>query len=102
MKKYILLVIFAQYFLIHPAFAQPANDNCSGAIALGTLPAPNPCTGASPGVGATSTFNLTTAGATAENPYIYQTGCNPSGSMSVPALDVWYTFTATAYNVTVN
>src|SRR5574343_158994 len=75
------------------AFAQPANDNCSGAISLGTLPTPGACTAGLQNGAATTLTNQTTAAATASSPYVYQTACT-SGTMTPFALDTWYSFTA--------
>lgn len=83
------------------ARAQPANDDCITAQNIGTLPVPTACPA---GVGQPVVINGSNIGATAANPYTYLTDCNPSGggtSMSVPAHDVWYQFTATGYQLTV-
>lgn len=82
-------------------WAQPANDECEGAIDLGILPVPAACPN---GVGGTITINSSNDNSTPGNPYIYQTACNPSvgnGEMVPQANDVWYSFTATGYNVTI-
>jgi len=73
--------------------APPANDACSGAQNLGTLPVPQPCPS---GVAAWATFNTTNLCATAEVPYTSVIGCQPAGNMANPAADVWYQFTITA------
>ncbi len=75
------------------AGAPPANDACSGAQNLGTLPVPAPCPS---GVAAWATFNTTNLCATAEVPYVSVIGCQPGGNMANPAADVWYQFTITA------
>ena len=81
------------------SFAQVTNDDCNGAIDLGTLTAPAPCPDTT---GTTQTFNLDNTGATAEIPYTYLIGCQPSGDMAAPAADVWYTFTASTNIIDVN
>ena len=93
--KNLLLFIFC--IALSPlAFSQPANDNCFSATNLGTLPAPGAC-GVGIKNGATVNSAGTIVGATPENPYGYLTGCSgSSATMSVPANDVWYTFTAPA------
>ena len=83
------------------AWAQPANDDCITAQNIGALPVPTACPA---GVGQPIQVNGSNIGATAANPYTYLTDCNPSdggASMSVPANDVWYQFTATGYQLTV-
>ncbi|MGZ3901538.1 MAG: hypothetical protein ACXVDC_14520, partial [Bacteroidia bacterium] len=96
MKKLIFSIVFVLSFTA--VFAQPANDNCTTAQAIGSLPTPAACPS---GVGSnvTVTGNLTTA--TAANPYTYQgTGCTgTSTTMASPAHDVWYTFVATGYQL---
>lgn len=85
------------------AFAQPANDNCSGAISLGTLPTPGACVSGLQNGTATTLNSQTTVGATAASPYVYQTQCQGGGNMQTFALDTWYSFTATGTtaNVTI-
>ena len=85
--------VIAVLLLSSIAFAQPANDNCSGAISLGTLPTPGACTAGLQNGTATTLTNQTTAAATASSPYVYQTACT-SGTMTPFALDTWYSFTA--------
>mgnify|MGYP001573856366 FL=1 len=106
MKLKISILSWIYFFLFSLSlFAQPANDNCSGAQNLGTLPTPGACAG---GVqnGTTINFNnLTTVGATSNNPYTYQTNCSGSSSiMAAPALDVWYSFvsTGTVFNLSIS
>jgi hypothetical protein len=53
--------------------AQPANDDCSGAISLGTLGAPGGC-GTGIKNGAVHTIATTNINATPENPYQSQNG----------------------------
>ena len=91
------LWIFTPVFLL----AQPANDECSGAISLGTLPTPGACISGLQNGAATTLNNQSTVGATAANPYIYQTGCT-GGAMSTFALDTWYSFTASGTIANVN
>ncbi|MGZ3904018.1 MAG: hypothetical protein ACXVC6_10000, partial [Bacteroidia bacterium] len=76
------------------AFSQPVNDNCSGAISLGTLGNPAACGG---GImsGTITSVSGDLTGATPENPYLYQFGC-VGGGMASPANDVWYSFVVPA------
>lgn len=67
-------------------FAQ--GDDCASATDIGSTPTPGAC-----GTGNTLTYNGTTAGATAENPYSSLT------CMDAPAADVWVSFTATGNEV---
>ena len=83
------------------SFAQPSNDPCSGATSLGTLPTPGACIGGLQNGAPTTLTNQTTVGATAESPYIYQTGCS-GGNMTVFALDTWYSFVASGTTVNIN
>ncbi len=85
-------------FISSILLAQPANDNCSTAQAIGSLPTPAACPS---GVGASTNVAGTLNGATAANPYTYQgTGCTGSSTtMAAPAIDVWYTFVATGYQL---
>jgi gliding motility-associated-like protein len=79
------------------AFSQaPVNDDCSGAINLGTLGAPGGC-GSGIKNGTTATLAATNVNATPENPYTSQAGCS-----GTPANNVWYTFTAPANGFGVN
>ncbi len=82
-------------------FAQPANDNCSGATSLGTLPTPGACIAGLQNGTATTLNAQTTVGATAENPYVYQTGCT-GGAMTTFALSTWYSFVASGTIANVN
>ena len=96
MRKVILTIALA--FLTALAIAQPANDNCTTAQNLGTLATPPGCVGTAAVIGAATTVNGTLVGATEANPYIYQSSCvGGTGTMAIPANDVWYTFTASAY-----
>lgn len=70
----------------------PVNDNCSGAINLGSLPTPAACPN---GVGTAITTQGTTNCATAPANFAYQTGCQPAGNQPWPAADVWYQVTVT-------
>lgn len=75
----------------------PANDACANAQNLGTLPMPVNCDPFDPnsGMGTPVTISGSNNCATAENPYIFQTNCNP-GTMANPAASVWYTFNVVA------
>ncbi len=90
--------LFFLFFCSALALAQPANDNCATAQAIGSLPVPSACPA---GIGANVVVPGTLNGATAANPYTYQgVGCTGSStSMASPANDVWYTFTATGYQL---
>lgn len=88
-------------FLPIALFAQPANDECAGAISLGTLPTPGACVSGLQNGAATTLNSQTTVAATAANPYIYQTACT-GGSMTTFALDTWYSFTASGTIANVN
>lgn len=95
MKKFLAL---ASLFVSSLVFAQPANDNCTTAQAIGALPTPAGCPS---GAGSNTSVSGTLNGATAANPYTYQgTGCTGSSTtMASPANDVWYTFVATGYQL---
>lgn len=101
MKKIVYNLFIILMFSTN-VFAQPANDNCSGAqnIVVGAVPA---C-----GSGVQTSANTVVAGsittATPGNPYIYQNGCLGSSTVQAnPANDVWYSFVATGphANITV-
>ncbi|MFL5765726.1 MAG: PKD domain-containing protein [Bacteroidia bacterium] len=98
MKKIIVFLFAITCFLSKNAFAQPANDNCATAQNLGTLPSPAACSGTAQQNGAPVNVAGTLVGATPGSPYIYQPGCT-GGSMAVPANDVWYSFTASSYQM---
>ncbi len=93
--------------LTFTTFAQaPSNDDCTGAIDLGTLPTPNGCDGpGGDGVGATATYTgLTNVNATAPNPYTYVPDCQGTNGndQANPANDVWYAVTATGNAITID
>ncbi|WP_035119035.1 PKD-like domain-containing protein, partial [Flavobacterium cauense] len=98
MKNFITKIVLSVIFITvfgSLSWAQPANNNCSTATSFGSLPTPGAC---SSGLqdGATVTLsNQTTVGATGASPYVYLTGCTGGGPMQAPALDTWYSFTAT-------
>ena len=102
MKK-IKLLIFC-FLLPSILLSQVANDDCFGAVDLGTLNTPSGCNGPNgTGLGTPLTFNLNNIGAVAENPYTTLVNCQGTGvDMSSPAADVWYSFTATGNNLDVN
>ncbi|MCX6294728.1 MAG: hypothetical protein NTX97_01465, partial [Bacteroidetes bacterium] len=104
MKKIILSLFILVNLISKQAFAQPANDNCTTAQAIGPLPAAPACVGTALSVGATVNIAGTLVGATPASPYVYQPGCSGAGgpSMGVPANDVWYTFVATGYQLIIN
>jgi gliding motility-associated-like protein len=96
MKLKLLFFLICGLFVIK-GIAQPVNDDCSGAINLGTLPTPGACAGGIEN-GAATTVNGNLAGATPANPYLYSTGCAGAvTSTSSPANDVWYFFTASGH-----
>lgn len=93
MVKQILYTFYIFLFAgIAAAYAQPANDDCSTAQNLGSLPNPAACPS---GAASSITITGTNVGATSPNPYPNMLGCQPAGNMAAPALDVWYSFTAT-------
>ncbi|MFN5030779.1 MAG: gliding motility-associated C-terminal domain-containing protein [Flavobacteriia bacterium] len=89
------------FLLSFSSFAQPANDECSGATNLGTLPTPGSCVSGLQNGAVTTLNSQTTVGATAAAPYVYTTSCT-GGSMTIFALDTWYRFTATGTTVNIN
>jgi len=99
MKKLLLVTILLLSTLF--SFAQvPANDNCSTATNLGTLPTPAACPS---GVGANvNVTNQTNINATAPSPYTTLLGCQTGGNQPGPALDVWYSFVASGNQVNIN
>ena len=97
MKKFLLLSAFILISLL--GFAQPANDNCSTAQNLGTLPTPAACPN---GVGSSVNVVGTTINGTYPLPYTYLLGCQTGGDQPGPAVDVWYRFVASGNSVTIN
>jgi gliding motility-associated-like protein len=100
-KTFALLFIILFSSLL--GISQPANDDCTGAISLGTLPAPAACPGT--GLGAQlGPIAGTIVGATPEATYIYQTNCTGAGGtiQAFPANDVWYSFVASGYQLVVS
>jgi len=102
MKRFFLpflVLIFSSLI----GLSQPANDDCTGAQNLGTLPTPAACPS---GVGASLNIAGTLVNATPSDPYIYIPGCSGAGgpNMGVPANDVWYSFVASGYQaiITIN
>ncbi len=91
------LLLFGLLLFSVGLLAQPANDDCAGAQALGTLGNPAAC-GAGVQNGATTTVAGTLNGATPENPYVTEAPCT-AGTMAAPANDVWYSFTCPANGV---
>lgn len=95
-----LFVLFLAFSLPFAASSQVANDDCAGAIDLGTLGTPANC-GNGPnnnGQGADQVnTGLTNTNAVAENPYSAIIGCQGTGNpdMASPAADVWYSVTVT-------
>ena len=97
MRKFLFLVCFVINTIT--LFSQPANDNCSGAQNLGTLPTPAACPS---GVGSSVNISGTTINATSPTPYTYLLGCQTTGNQPAPALDVWYRFVASGTQVNIN
>jgi gliding motility-associated-like protein len=99
MKRFILLLLicFAGKFSLHAQV--PANDNCSGATNLGSLPTPAACPS---GDGAVLTVSGTTVNGTQSVPYPSIIGCSTGGNQSTPAVDVWYSFVATGTVLNIN
>ena len=99
--KHFLLVTFVILSSSIISIAQPANDDCTGATNLGTLPTPVACPGS--GLGAAVNVAGTLVGATPESTYIYQTSCSGAGgtTQASPADDVWYSFVASGYQAVI-
>ncbi|MCB9361682.1 MAG: SprB repeat-containing protein, partial [Flavobacteriales bacterium] len=95
-----ILIVFT-ILLSTQVMAQPANDDCSSAQAIGNLPVPAACPS---GIGGTLNIAGTLVGATSGNPYDYQNACSGLGgpNMGVPANDVWYTFVATGLEAVID
>nr|MBA3972072.1 hypothetical protein [Bacteroidota bacterium] len=101
MKKSLSLLSII-LIISYNAFAQPANNNCTGAQSLGNLPTPGACIA---GVqnGTATTVSGTTIGATATSPAVSILNCQGgTADQQAPALDVWYSFVATGTTVNVN
>lgn len=98
MKNIILAFLFILSTCL--TYAQPANDDCSNAIDIGTLPAPNAC-GYSSGGESNGTISLagcSNVGAT-PNLLLPPSYCGTTGGGSaiitnISGADVWYTFVA--------
>ena len=98
MKKLILMTTFL--FISFLSYSQvPANDNCSGAQSLGTLPTPAGCPS---GIGTSVNVSGTTINATAPLPYTTLLGCQTGGNQPGPSPDVWYSFVASGNQVNIN
>jgi len=74
-------------------YAQPANDECPGAVQL-NLSTPPACPNTN---FVTNTFNSNNTNATPTSPYPVFEGCS-GGQTQGPAAEVWYSFTATGGN----
>jgi gliding motility-associated-like protein len=92
-----VLSVAASLFVVSAVFAQPSNDDCTGATDFGSLNAPsNACLGGLQNGTVSTMSGQSTVGATGVNPYTYLTNCSGvGGDMASPALDTWYSFTAT-------
>lgn len=99
-KSILLLALFSLLSII--SIAQPANNNCGGAINLGTLPTPGACvSGLQNGVPVTVAG--TTVGATATSPALSVLNCQGgTADQFAPSPDVWYMFTASGTTVNIN
>jgi hypothetical protein len=96
-QTYYSLILCLLMFSATAVLAQPANDNCTSATSLGTLPAPAACTGTTgTKKGRVDSIVGTNVNATPSNPYPYISACPPS-SLTNPPLDVWYSFVASSY-----
>jgi gliding motility-associated-like protein len=96
-------ILLAAFMLIAlSSRAQVANDDCFGAIPLGTLGTPAPCPS---GLGAVMTVNnLTNVNSVTEMPYTTLINCQPSNNtpMASPATDVWYSVVVTGNELVIN
>jgi large repetitive protein len=99
-KLYNFFLIIA-LFVSANMFAQPANDDCAGAI---TLPIGNvPVCGTGTQTSSNTVVSGTITTATPGNPYIYQPGCTGSSTVqSFPANDVWYKYVAKGYKANIS
>ncbi|MGH1435775.1 MAG: gliding motility-associated C-terminal domain-containing protein [Lewinella sp.] len=95
MRVFFTLTVFSLFSLA--LFAQPANDDCGDAEVL-SLTTPPSCPSTST---VTNNFTFDNIDATPVSPYPVFSNC-PSGSTSGPAAEVWFTFTATANQTTIN
>ena len=106
MKKFIVSCFLMVVFFILQVNGQanttclaPLPDDCSTACDLGSLPAPAACFNGGPDTsyGAPVSFSMSNIGGTASGPnYSSLQGC------AGPAIDVWYTFTATGTQLSLN
>jgi len=89
--------LFSLLFFAMISFTSFAQDDCSTATSIGTLPDPDGCNGMSTGDGTPVVTAGTNVGATAANPYTSMLDCQGSGTnMGSPADDVWFSFVASA------
>lgn len=98
MKAFFITLLLITLGFTGVLWAQPANDDCSGAqnLTLGTPPA-CPSTGT-----VTNNFASNNINATPATPYPAFTGCDIGGSTSSPAAEVWYRFTPNSNQITIN
>src|SRR5688572_23349143 len=96
--------IFLVFTILVSGFANSQGNTCATAVSLGSLPTPVGCGGpGGTGLGATINTNGTNVGATAANPYTYIPDCGTGTTdMAFPAIDVWYSFTATGTTLVVS
>lgn len=94
MRIYFLIVF--SLLISQAAWAQPANDDCTGALTL-SLSDPGSCPGSPISI---DNFSGTTVGATPISPYPALTGCDGQPDLDSPAAEVWYTFVSVATTTT--
>lgn len=102
MKNLYLILLGALVGIGQLSAQAPANDACTGAIDLGTMPTPNACDGSpQEGQGNSVTTTGDNTNATAETPYSTIIGCQSGNDMASPAADVWYSVVATGTNLNI-
>lgn len=87
MRAFFTLLLLCVFFTMS-LWAQPANDECTGAQMV-NITAPPSCPAGTP---TTTTITTSNIGATPTIPYPQFTGCSPGGGTNGPAAEVWYTF----------
>jgi len=97
MKALFTTLLLTTFGFMPLLWAQPANDDCSGAqnLVLGT---PSPCPS---GAGVTNNFPSTNINATPSTPYPSFNGCSVGGSTDGPAAEVWYSFVPNSNMITI-
>ena len=97
-----ILATAASFVVAFGVYAQPANDDCTGATSFGSLNTPGACIAGLQNGTTTTLAGQSTVGATGLNPYTYLTACSGGGDMTSPALDTWYSFVATGTTINVS